>query len=93
MKFSVFWYDNWQLEEAMQAVVNDASFSTDASVIHAVVAKARKLKVPLDPRNLHVERSTHQGTRLRASYDVTFTFPLGLSQTYTFHPEVQSRRP
>ena len=57
-----------------------------------MVAKAQKLKVPLDPRNLHVERSAHRGMRLWAFYDVTFAFPLGLSQTYTFHPEVQSRR-
>jgi hypothetical protein len=92
MKFSVFWYDNWQLEEAMQEVVNDASFSTNAAVINAVLAKAQKLKVPLDPRNLHVEWSTHQGTRLWATYDVHVDFSLGFSQTYNFHPEVQSRR-
>src|SRR5262245_24239294 len=57
MKLSVCWYDNWQLEETMQVVVNDASFSTDAAVINTVLAKARKLKVPLDPRDLHIERN------------------------------------
>jgi hypothetical protein len=92
MKFSVCWYDNWQLEEGMQDVINDASFSTDAAVIHAVLAKAQTLKVPLDPRNLHVERIAHRGMRVWASYDVTLAFPLGLSQTYTFHPEARSNR-
>jgi hypothetical protein len=92
MKLSVYWYDNWRLEEAMQEMVNDAPFSTDAEVINAVLAKAQKLNVPLDPRQLHIERSSHRGTRLWATYDVRFTFPLGFSQTYTFHLEAQSTR-
>jgi hypothetical protein len=92
LKFMASWYDNWQLEEAMQAVVNDTSFSTDAGMINAVLAKAQKLKVPLAPRNLHIERSSHGGTRLWAAYEVIVTFPLGFSQTYNFHPEVRSSR-
>jgi len=90
LKFVASWYDNLRLTGAMQEVVNQVQVLTDGDMISAVLTKAQELKVPLDPRHLHVERSTYGGARLWATYDVMVALPLGFSQTYTFHPEVQS---
>lgn len=92
LKFISTWYDNWRLEEAMQDAVNDASISMDTAVMSNVLTRAKQLKVPLDPRNLHIERSSQGGTRLWAAYEVTLTFPLGFSHTSHFRPEVRSGR-
>jgi hypothetical protein len=90
LKFVASWNNILRLKGAMQEAVNQVQVLTDDDMISAVLAKAQELKVPLDPRHLHVERSTYGGTRLWATYDVTVALPLGFSQTYTFHPEVQS---
>jgi hypothetical protein len=86
------WSDNWRLKAAMQESVNQASLSTDAEVISSVLAKAKELQVPLDPREIHLERRGPGGTRLWAAYDVTLTFPLGFSHTQRFRPAVRAGR-
>src|SRR5882724_12175701 len=92
LKFVASWYDHLRLKVAMQEVVHEAPWSTDTAMISAVLTKAQQLKVPLDPRHLHVERSSQSDTRLWASYAVTLTFPLGFSHTQHFGPEVRSGR-
>jgi hypothetical protein len=92
VKFIASWYDDLQLKGAMQEFVKEAPLSTDAAVISAVLAKAQQLKVPLDPRDIHLERSPQGSMRLWAEYDVTVTFPLGFSHTQGFRPEVWSSR-
>jgi hypothetical protein len=92
VKFVASWFDNWRLTEAMQEAVNQAPLSTDAEVISAVLAKAKELHVPLDPREIHLERRMQGGTRLWVAYDVTLTFPLGFSHTQHFRPQVRSGR-
>ena len=92
LKFVAPWYDNLRLAEAMQEALREASISTDAAVIGAVQDKAKQLKVPLDPRDIHLERSWHGSVRLWAAYEVTLTFPLGFSHTQRFRPEVRSMR-
>jgi hypothetical protein len=92
LKFVASWYDYLQLKGAMQESVTQAQGSTDAAVISAVQAKAQQLKVPLVPRDIHVERAPQGGVRLWAEYDVTLSFPLGFSHTQSFRPEVRSGR-
>jgi hypothetical protein len=92
VKFIASWYDNWRLQEAMQDAVHDASISMDTTVMSTVLTRAKELKIPLDPRNLHLERNSQGRTRLWATYEVTLTFPLGFSRTSRFRPEVRSGR-
>jgi hypothetical protein len=92
VKFIASWYDNWRLQEAMQDAVHDASISMDTAVMSTVLTRAKQLKIPLDPRNLHLERNSQGGTRLWAAYEVTLIFPLGFSHTSHFRPEVRSGR-
>lgn len=84
------WYDYLRLKGAMRESVRQAQMSTDATVISAVLAKARELKVPLDARDIHLERSRHGEVRLWAAYDVTLHWQLGFSHTQRFRPEVRA---
>lgn len=92
LKFIASRYDHLQIAKTMQHAVNEAPFSTDAAVVRTVLAKAKALQIPLDPRAIHLERSAHGGARLWAEYDVTVTFPLGFSHTQRFRPEVRAGR-
>ena len=88
LKFISPWYDNLRLKGSMQESVNQAQLSTDGEMISTVLAKAKELQLPLDSRNLHVERNAQGGTRLWAQYEVTLSFPFGFSHTQTFRPDV-----
>jgi hypothetical protein len=92
LKVAASWYDYLQLKAAMWESIEEAALSTDATMISAVLAKARQLKGPLDARDIHLERNAQGGVRLWAEYDVTMTLPLGFSHTQSFRPEVRSGR-
>jgi hypothetical protein len=92
LMFISSWYDNLRLQETMREAVTQAQVLTDDAVITSVLAKAKELKVPLDQRHIHLDRSGHGGTRLWAEYHVTLTFPLGFSHTQRFRPDVRSDR-
>ena len=92
LQFVSAWYDHLRLQETMREAVAQAPVLPDDAVIHSVLVKAQALKVPLDQKQLHLERSGHTGTRLWAEYDVTLTFPLGFSHTQRFRPDVRSGR-
>jgi hypothetical protein len=92
LKFITPWYDYLRLQGAMQESVNQAPLLTDGDMISAVMTKAKELKLPLTPRDIHVDRRGQGGIRLWADYNVTLTFPLGFSYTQSFRPEVRSVR-
>jgi hypothetical protein len=92
LKFITPWYDYLRLKGSMQESVNQAPVLTDGDMVSAIIAKAKELDVPLTPRNIYVDRRAQGGVRLWAEYDVTLTFPLGLSYTQYFRPEVRSAR-
>jgi hypothetical protein len=92
LKIAASWFDYLQLKGTMRESAKEAAFSTEATVISAVLAKAKALHLPLDTRDIHLERNAQGGVRLWAEYDVTMTFPLGFSHTQRFRPEVKSGR-
>jgi hypothetical protein len=92
IKFLAPWSDYLSLKAAMQASVNQAQVSTDAALVSAVLDKATRLKIPLDPEDVHLTRNGPGSVGLWAQYDVTLSFPLGFSHTQTFRPEVRSVR-
>jgi hypothetical protein len=92
LRFIAPWYDYLRLKGSMQESVNQAPILTDGDMISAIIGKAKELKVPLASRNIHVDRRGQGGVRLWAEYDVTLTFPLGLTYTQNFRPEVRSVR-
>jgi hypothetical protein len=92
LRFVSSWYDHLRLQETMREAVAQAPVLPDDAVITSVLVKAKELQVPLDPRQIHLERSGYSGTRLWAEYEVTLTFPLGFSHTQRFRPDVRSGR-
>jgi hypothetical protein len=92
LRFVSPWYDHLRLQATMRETVAQAQVLTDDAIISSVLVKAKDLKVPLDPRQIHLQRSGAGGTRLWAEYDVTLSFPLGFSHTQRFRPDVSSGR-
>jgi hypothetical protein len=84
--------DYLRLKGAMQESLNQAPLLTDGDMISGVMTKAKELNVSLTPRDIHVDRRSKGGIRLWADYSVTLTFPLGLTYTQSFRPEVRSVR-
>jgi hypothetical protein len=92
LRFVSPWYDHLRLKATMQEAVAQAQVLPDDEIISSVLVKAKDLKVPLGPRQIHLERRWVGGTRLWAEYDVTLSFPLGFSHTQRFRPDVSSGR-
>jgi len=73
-----------ELTRAVGAVV------TDSELVRDVVARARKLNIKLDPRDIEVTRAPGKNKRLQVEYEVTVTFPFRFYRKLTFSPEVVS---